>query len=59
MMASTVTACGVGPVARAERNSDDDWTQYDAIAIISADDTVRANAVSYFEKYVFPKIDFT
>ena len=59
MMASSIKACGLGPVARAERNSDDDWTQYDAIAIISADDTVRANAVSYFESYVFPKIDFT
>lgn len=66
MRASTLDACGEGPVAReareAEEGTEDDdggWGRLDRIAIVAEDETVRANAIEYFENYVYPLIGFT
>lgn len=58
-----VSFCGRGPVAREkarERGEDinDNWDAYEKIAIISPDEEIRQNAISYFEEYVFPRIGF-
>lgn len=58
-----ISFCGRGPVEREKARAEgeeinDDWDAYDRIAIISPDDELRQNAISYFENYVYPMIGF-
>jgi len=64
IFAMMATFCGRGPVAREKARAEgeeinENWDAYEKIAIISPDDSIRQNAISYFENYVYPRIGFT